>query len=125
MTIEEDILHEVQQSFGRCAIHGGFFDRFRTHYKASAPLPPGLGRQPGLLKEDLVQLLCSAEDPHRIPRSGAMACRIPPQLSRFWIDALMMTVREYDEKFSPELERKWRAVLQKSLAASGSFKLPA
>jgi hypothetical protein len=125
MTIEEDILHEVQQSFGRCAIHGGFFDRFRTHYKAAAPLPPFLGRQPGLVKEDLVQLLLNAEDPNRSSRQGAIARQIPPQLSRFWIEALMMTVREYDEKFTPDLERKWRSVLQRSLAAPGSLKFPA
>jgi hypothetical protein len=126
MTIEEDILHDVQQSFGRCAIHGTFFDRFCTNYKtANVPLPSFFGRQQKFLKEDLAKLVMCAGDADFASRPGAVALNVPPQLSKFWIEALMMTVREFDEKFTPELERKWRTVLQRGLASSGKIKLPA
>jgi hypothetical protein len=123
MTIDEDILHEVQQSLGRCAHHRCFFDRFESHFKAGQR-PLG-GRQQKLLKDDLAKLLMCARDPDFASRPGAVALDVPPQLSRFWIDALMTTVREFDDKFTPELERKWRTVLLLGLSSSGKIKLPA
>jgi hypothetical protein len=42
---------------------------------------------------------------------------VAPPLAKFWIDALMTTVRDFDDKFTPELERKWRIVLKKSMAS--------
>ena len=126
MTIEEDILNEVQQSLGRCAVHGTFFDRFTQHFKAAkGPLPPFQGRQQKFLKEDLAKLVMCAGDPDFATRPGAVSLNVPPQLSKFWIDALMSTVREFDDKFTPELERKWRMVLTRGLASSGRIKLPA
>jgi hypothetical protein len=123
MTIDEDILHEVQQSLGRCANHRGFFDRFDSNFKAGQRLPGG--RQQKLLKDDLIRLLMCARNPDFATRPGAVALEVPPQLSRYWIDALMTTVREFDDKFTPELERKWRTVLLLGLSSSGKIKLPA
>lgn len=126
MTIEDDILHDVQQSLGRCAIHGTFFDRFCSNFKAAnVSVPPFMGRQQKFLKEDLAKLVMCAGDANYATRPGAVALHVPPQLSKFWIDALMVTVREFDDKFTPELERKWRMVLQRGLASSGKIKLPA
>jgi hypothetical protein len=126
MSIDEGILQEVQQSFGRCANHSGFFDRLGTNFKAGpSPLPPFAGRQQKLLKEDLTRLLMCARDPAFATRPGAVALNVPPQLSRIWIEALMTTVREFDDKFTPELERKWRTVLLQGLASTGRIKLPA
>jgi hypothetical protein len=126
MTIEDDILHDVQQSLGRCAIHGTFYDRFCSNFKAAnVPIPAFFGRQQKFLKEDLAKLVMCAGDAEFASRAGATSLNIPPQLSKFWIDALLVTVREFDEKFTPELERKWRMVLQKALASSGKIKLPA
>jgi hypothetical protein len=123
MTIDEDILHEVQQSLGRCANHSSFFDRFGSNFKAGQS--PFGGRPSKLLKDDLTRLVMCARDPDFASRPGAVALNVPPQLSRFWIDALMTTVREFDDKFTPELERKWRTVLLLGLASSGKIKLPA
>jgi hypothetical protein len=126
MTIDEDILHDVQLSLSRCTIHSSFFDRFCSNFKAAnVPLPPFIGRQQKLLKEDLTILVMCAGDADFALRPGAAALNVPPQLSKFWIDTLMVTVREFDDKFTPELERKWRTVLQRSLASSGKIKLPA
>jgi len=124
MTIDEDLLHEVSQSLNRCFQHGPFFDKLCSNFKAAnVPVPPFLGRQPKLLREDLTRLLMStaltqgAIEPPRL--------NVAPQLAKFWIDALMATVRDFDDKFTPELERKWRIVLNKSMASTSRFKLPA
>jgi hypothetical protein len=126
MTIEDDIVHEVQQSLSRCAMHGKFFDRCCAHFKAARlPLPSPAGRQQHFLKEELARLILCAADTPATERVGTGALNVPPQLSKFWIDALLATVRECDEKFTPELERKWRLVLTKGMAATGRVKFPA
>ncbi|WP_141733599.1 hypothetical protein [Oligoflexus tunisiensis] len=126
MTVEDDIVHEVQQSLSRCTIHGKFFDRFCANFKAAhIPIPPLAGRQQKFLKEDLARLVMCAGDANLAHQGGIGQLNVPPQLSKFWIDALLATVRECDEKFTPELERKWRIVLTKGMAAAGKARLPA
>lgn len=126
MSIESDIVHEVNQSLGRCYQHGAFLDKFCSNFKAAnVAIPPFVGRQARLLKEDLTRLVMSADG----SRSGAVAnphhLNVHPQLSKYWIDALIATVRECDDKFTPELERKWRIVLHEGIQSMGRVRLPA
>ncbi len=126
MTIEDDILHEVHQSLDRCGQHGAFFDKLGSNFKAAGvPAPTMMGQKYKWAKEDLVRLVMLAAGHQPEARAGAAHMSVPPQLYKFWIDGLMATVREFDEKFSPELERKWRLVLHKSLPPVSRFKLPA
>lgn len=37
---------------------------------------------------------------------------VKPKLYRCWMDALMKTVQECDEKFTADLAKKWRTILQ-------------
>jgi hypothetical protein len=116
MIKDEDILHEVNQSLNRCFQHGSFFDKLCSNLKiANVPAPAFLGHQPKLLKEDLVRLLMSTAEIETATEPSRL--NVAPPLAKFWIDALMTTVRDFDDKFTPELERKWRIVLKKSMAS--------
>ncbi|HMN45130.1 MAG TPA: hypothetical protein PKE27_11175 [Povalibacter sp.] len=47
---------------------------------------------------------------------------IEPELYRFWLDALMKAVAQHDPKFAPQLDRVWRTVMGKGIAAiSGGY----
>lgn len=124
MIIDEDILHEVNQSLDRCFQHGSFFNKLCSNFKtANVPVPAFLGQNPKLLKEDLVRLLMST---NQIPTATEPSrLTVAPQLAKFWIDALLKAVRDFDDKFTPELERKWRIVLNKVVTSMSRIKIPA
>lgn len=126
MTIDKSIVNEVNQSLGRCFLRSGFMDKFYTNFKASHPSIPSffvktdMSKQHKLLKEGITFLLMSAggsgfaqnEMKKLGVRHDTAHLNVKPELYRFWIDALMKTVREFDQNFTPELDKKWRTILE-------------
>lgn len=129
MSLDKDIVNEVNQSLGRCYLHGAFMDKFYNNFKAANPaIPPffvktDMNKQYKLLKEGLTYLIMSAggskfagtEIDKLGIRHDTSHLNVNPSLYKYWVDALMKTVRDFDDKFSPELERKWRMVLQEGI----------
>jgi hemoglobin-like flavoprotein len=126
MAIEKTTVNEVNQSLGRCFLHSGFMDKFYANFKASHPsIPPffvktNMATQHKLLKEGITFLLMSAggsgfaqtEMKKLGVRHDTAHLNVKPELYRYWIDSLMKTVLEFDQDFTPELDKKWRMILQ-------------
>jgi len=126
MAIDKAHVNEVNQSLGRCFLHSGFLDKFYANFKASHHAIPAyflktdMSQQHKLLKEGITFLLMSAggssfarnEMVKLGMRHDVDHLNVKPELYRFWLDALMKTVKEYDEKFTADLEKKWRTILQ-------------
>lgn len=126
MTIEKTVVNEVNLSLGRCFLHSGFMDKFYTNFKASHPsIPPffvktNMAKQHKLLKEGITFLLMSAggssfakTEMNKLgERHDPSHLNVKPELYRYWIESLMKTVKEFDPDFTPELDKKWRTVLQ-------------
>lgn len=126
MTVDKTLVHEVNQSLGRCILHSGFMEKFYTNFKASHPsIPPffvktNMATQHKLLKEGITFLLMSAggsafaqtEMKKLGVRHDPSHLNVKPELYRYWVEALMKTVKEFDQNFTAELDKKWRTVLQ-------------
>ncbi len=119
----------VQQSYGRSQIKSGLMDRFYDIFLASHPdIGPrfegtNMAQQKGLLRQGLNLAIMFASD-NPVGQGGIARIRashsktklnIPPTLYRYWLDSFVKAVSEFDPQFTAELERQWRAVLQKSI----------
>jgi hemoglobin-like flavoprotein len=101
-------------------------DKFYANFKASHPsIPPffvktDMSKQHKLLKEGITFLLMSAggsgfaqnEMKKLGVRHDTDHLNVKPELYRFWIDSLMKTVKEFDQNYTPELDKKWRTILE-------------
>lgn len=126
MSIDKSVVNEVNQSLGRCYLHSGFLEKFYANFKASHPsIPPffvktNMVQQHKLLKEGITFLLMSAggssfakTEMNKLgERHDPSHLNVKPELYRYWIESLMKTVKEFDEGFTPDLEKKWRLILQ-------------
>lgn len=126
MAIDKAIVNELNQSLGRCFLISGFMDKFYVNFKAShSSIVPfftktDMSKQHKLLKEGLTFLLMSAGGSsfaqNEITKLGVRHdvnhLKVKPELYRYWVDALIKTVKEFDQSCTPDLEKKWRTVLQ-------------
>ncbi len=133
MSIEKD---QVSQSFGRCCLSAGFFDDFYDKFLQSSPRvrdkfkSTDMVKQKSLLREGITFMIMfydgSGVAASKVNRLAASHSRgqlnIEPELYRFWLDALMKSVAQHDSKFTPQLEKVWRTVMGKGIAAiSGGY----
>jgi hemoglobin-like flavoprotein len=122
-------MQDVIASFGRCCIQPDFFDRFYEIFVDSHPgIAPmfaetNMKRQKELLRHGITTALMmisgkskSAEQTLlRIARSHGPegSVHVGADLYPFWRDSLIACVREFDEEFTPELEREWREAVNR------------
>ena len=116
----------VTQSYGRACLHPQLIDRFYEIFLASHPdIKPffrhtDFVKQKLLLKTGVIMLLTHLEGKsawtenliHIARRHSKQELNIPPSLYQFWIDSLISAVKEYDNKWNPELERIWGKILR-------------
>lgn len=128
MSPEKDL---VAQSFGRCCASERFFDDFYDTFFKCAPLArdkfknTDMPRQKGLLRDAIAFLIMffdgSSVATAKVAKLSASHSRqrlnIEPELYKSWLEALLATVARHDPRFDAELDRAWRAVMGKGIAA--------
>ncbi|MCA9473655.1 MAG: globin [Nitrospirales bacterium] len=122
----QELLTPVRQSYGRCAMNPNFIDYFYEEFLKSHPsIKPMFSntdfkKQKELLRTGIGMLLAHLEGKpagtmtlDRIAEShNKQHMNINPNLYQFWIDSLIKSVKQCDQKFSPDLERSWQKVLR-------------
>ena len=97
-----------------------FYDAFTARSAAAAEKFSGvdMAAQRAHLKNSLDQMVYFSIDRQAGARMEQIAAthsrsgrNISPELYTSWLDALVDTVREYDEDFDAEVEAAWRIVL--------------
>lgn len=117
----------VRQSYGRCIAQLGFFDRFYELFLASSDRIPEMFKntdfvkQKDLLKEGIALVVMFAKNEtsplvkgklqHIGTRHSRGDLNITEDMYPLWIESLIHTIREYDGKFTPQLEEEWRQVM--------------
>lgn len=128
MSPEKDL---VAQSFARCGVSEKFFDDFYEAFFKSAPRAKDkfkntdMARQKGLLRDAIAFMIMffdgSSVATAKVDRLSASHSRqrlnIEPELYKFWLESLLAAVARHDPRFNPDLDRAWRAVMGKGIAA--------
>lgn len=121
----------VAQSFGRCCASEKFFDDFYATFFKSSPRAAekfknvDMARQKGLLRDAIAFIVMffdgSSVATAKVDKLASSHSRarldIEPDLYKFWLESLMVSVARHDSRFDPELDRAWRAVMGKGIAA--------
>ena len=106
-----------------------FFDAFYQRFIASSPMiaekfrDTDMDKQKTMLKQSLPYLL-NLYSTKTIPDALSDIARvhdrqhadIPRELYQAWMDCLVETVREFDSKFSDDVELAWRMVCSQGIA---------
>jgi hemoglobin-like flavoprotein len=125
---EKDV---VAQSFGRCCASEKFFDDFYETFLKSSPRAKekfkdvDMARQKGLLRDAIAFMVMffdgSSVATAKVDKLASSHSRarlnIEPDLYKFWLESLLVTVARHDARFGPEQDRAWRAVMGKGIAA--------
>ncbi|WP_444915274.1 globin [Microbulbifer sp. TRSA007] len=114
----------VFQSYGRCCNKEQFFVDFYDRFMGSSTdirqlfANTDMKAQRHLLRNGIMQLVLYSRG---MPDTKLRALgkshdrngyNIRPEWYRLWLDALLATIRQHDEEFSPEIEAAWnRAIL--------------
>ncbi|MDX1444119.1 MAG: globin [Gammaproteobacteria bacterium] len=120
-----DSYADVQQSFQRCITKQGFLHRFYDIFMQSHPDVPSLFRntdfneQIKLLRHGLSSALMFAGGTNvgksvlkRIGEThGRHRMNVDPTLYPYWIDSLVVAVRETDPRCDEKLQGRWREAL--------------
>ena len=121
----------VAQSFGRCCVSEKFFDDFYDTFFKSSPRArekfkdTDMARQKGLLRDAIAFMIMffdgSSVATAKVDKLASSHSRarlnIEPELYKFWLESLMIAVARHDPRLDPELDRAWRAVMGKGIAA--------
>ncbi len=119
-------IETVRTSFTRCCAKDDFIDTFYHQLAFAAPQTgpmfanTDMEKQDALVRSGIEHLIEFAAGQDgvigRIRELGVIHDRqnldIPPELYPFWIDAMVLAVRECDDQFDEDLGKAWRAVLQ-------------
>jgi len=120
---------EPKESYARCIVNPKFIDRFYEIFIESHPDIKPLfkntdwEKQKELLRKGVsMMILFENNDPvatsvlNRIDEfHSPRGTYVDPKLYPYWVDSLLATVEEFDQKFSPEVEVAWRRVLNKGI----------
>ena len=113
----------VFQSYGRCCNNEIFFVDFYDRFMSSSPAifevfrDTDMKQQRHLLRNGLMQLVLYSRgmSDAKLRALGKSHDRhgynIRPEWYVLWIDALIATLRDHDEQFSPEVEAAWRRAI--------------
>jgi len=122
----DDDYEKVVASYYRCDDSAGFFDTFYDLFFAKSPeIPPkfastDLEKQKQVVMASLLWLLWLRKpDPRaraeveKLAESHSRAGHdVRPELYDLWLDALCESVAKHDSQCTPELQGRWRRVLQ-------------
>lgn len=119
-------LADVKDSYSRCCVNPKFFDLFYNNFLVSHPtIAPmfaktDMAKQKTLLRQGLSMMFMHLSGNSigttgidRIAESHSKKkMNIDPNLYEYWINSLVKSVKECDEKMTPALEVEWRKVLR-------------
>lgn len=124
--MDADTIARVRQSYGRCIAQPDFMEGFYSNFLSSSPEIPAMfqntnfSKQKTLLKDSIALVFMFAKDDkntsvrkqllHIGERHSRSQLNVAAHLYPFWINSLIKTISIYDTKFSPELEKEWRAI---------------
>jgi hemoglobin-like flavoprotein len=122
-------IKDVQASFGRCGLNPDFLDTFYKNFLASSPEIAALfkntdfKKQKKMLQMSLNMLLTHAMGTGVVDgymqqlaeKHSRRELNIDPRHYSNWLHSLVKTVKQFDTKFTPELEQAWRACLHKGI----------
>ena len=118
-------IQDVQSSFGRCGLNPNFMDTFYKNFLASSPEIADLfkntdfQKQKKMLQMSLNMLITHAMGTGLVEgylqqlaeKHSRANLNIEPRHYGAWLNSLMAAVKQYDPKYSPELEKAWRTCL--------------
>lgn len=114
---------DVMQSFGRCCSNEYFFEDFYIRFsRASDEVQElfkntNMAEQRKLVRHGLMWMILYARGAadSKLKQLGVTHSTrgfgITPKMYELWVNALIRTLRQHDEAFSPQLERSWREAL--------------
>ena len=119
-------LKEVKESYSRCCVNSKFFDRFYENFLSSHPAIAPLfaetemTKQKQLLRQGISMMFMllggNSVGTTGIDRIGESHSKknlnIDPNMYDFWINSLVKTVKEFDEKMTTPLEADWKKTLR-------------
>ncbi len=128
-------LAEVKESYSRCCVNPKFFDVFYANFLASHPtIAPmfaktEMSKQKSLLRQGLTMMFMhlggNGVGTTGIDRIGESHSKkkmnIDPNLYDYWINSLVKSAQECDEKWIPALEAEWRKTLRTGVDRIVSF----
>ena len=120
--------HQIaQQSYSRCLRSPDFLPRFYEHLLASdSAIPPMFAetqfpRQYRLLQHALGLLLSYGNRPDDLllerlaAKHSAKSINVRPTMYALFVDSLVATIREFDDRCDGEVEGAWREALRPGL----------
>jgi hemoglobin-like flavoprotein len=129
--MDERALEIFNDSLERCQADPAFLSRFYEIFISSDAAVAekfartDLKRQQLALKASLFMLLqASARNPPRetiahleriAERHDRRHLDIKPEMYDLWLDAMLQAVREFDRRYSAEVDRAWRQVLARGI----------
>ena len=133
--MDERTLELFNDSFESCVRQTGFLERFYQIFVDASPevrdkfKATDLGKQIHMLKKSLLVLTAASsgtegadeELAHLGLKHGAQGLKIGAQLYDLWLDCLLRTVREFDSRWSPEVEESWRRMFLPYISAMKSY----
>ena len=126
MSVNEAIVQEVRQSYGRCNLSPTFYEDFYKNFFAKSPeirqkfLHTDMELQKDALQHGLAFLILYAKGGnftaekkvHQLAESHSKKQHdISPHLYPFWVAALLETVQGHDKKCTDTLLKQWKEVL--------------
>ena len=116
-------------SLGRCQANPEFIPIFYVNFLASSPrvkqkfVKTDFSRQNRMLKGSLYMVMAASEGSEAAEKYLAYIAErhsgrdldIEPELFECWLDSLVLTVKEVDLGFTPEVEEAWRAVMREGI----------
>lgn len=113
-------------SLERCTANSEFLDRFYDLFLASSTevaekfRHTNFVKQKTMLKTSLYMMILAAEGRDEIQahlqriakRHSRADLDIRPDLYTLWLDCLIQAAKEFDPRFTPEIEKSWRRVME-------------
>lgn len=123
----------VTRSYGRCLAQGTLlFDRFYDNFLKSSPsiakmfIHTDMVKQKSLLRAGLNYAIMYSTESGKLAAEGVLKriqqshsrsrINVDPKLYPLWINSLLKAIEETDPKFTPDLQRAWKHVLDNAVA---------
>jgi hemoglobin-like flavoprotein len=126
IAMDESTLKVFEDSLARCTSAPGFEDRFYEIFLASSPkvavkfANTDFVRQKKALRASLEKMVLVAADEETGPdrylrelaeKHSSRQLDIGAELYDYWLDSLLVTVKERDPAFGPAVEDAWESVM--------------
>jgi hemoglobin-like flavoprotein len=120
--MHEDTLELFNNSFEACVLRAGFLERFYQIFIDASPevrdkfTNTNLAEQVRVMKRSLLLLTVASSGAEGVDeeivrlgqKHGPQGLAVGAHLYDLWLDSLLQAVREFDPRWSPQVEESWR-----------------